>query len=219
MTNPLYPNKGLWTKRANKNVGRTVRKQEEHSFLSREEFAFLLKTIKEGDEPWSEEAFDLTWFMGNFGLRVSETVDLRFEDFSNLAQWGLLRLRPRKRRGEMPERQIRFSPQEVKALSALLERRKKHRQAADSRILPMSIRKAQYIFTYYCKKSGLLGVKPRLSIHALRHTCGVILYEDTQDLQFVRGRLGHKSLKTVERYIHLSSRRQSELGSKRAIIS
>jgi integrase len=206
------------------------KKSDHEKSLDREEFGYLLASTKNPSSPHSNLAYNLFWFLGNFGLRISETLDLRFDDFKFLQQYGEFTARRLKKRQEVGRKgkkkvfapvvkgeTIILAPEEAQPLLSMVQRRKE--QVKEDRLFPISKRTAQYLFTWYAADSGLLERKPRLSIHSLRHTCGKILYEDTGDLEFVRKRLGHESLRTCSVYVQLSSKKQLEYGSKRAIIT
>ena len=49
-----------------------------------------------------------------------------------------------------------------------------------------------------CEAAGL----PRLNVHALRHTCGTLLYERHQGIDAVQNLMRHKHIETTARYIH-----------------
>lgn len=210
----------------------------ESNFLSRDEFRVFLDRAKTGRESWAREAYDLFWFLGNFGSRISEALLSTFADFKGVSQWNTVRLwrlkkgkalRDRKgkviRKDGRPLREflppqpdeIPLAPNEGKVVLDLVARRRT--VSHGERLFNMSVRRAQYLFTYYLTVTGLKDRKPYLSLHSLRHTCGTLLYEDTGDLEFVRRRLGHSSLSSVQRYVRNSPKRQIELGAKRTIIS
>ena len=44
-----------------------------------------------------------------------------------------------------------------------------------------------------------------MSCHALRHSCGTILYNETKDLRAVQEHLGHSDPATTAKYAHVSS--------------
>ncbi len=55
-----------------------------------------------------------------------------------------------------------------------------------------------------------LGLKrPGLSCHALRHTCGTLLYQETKDLALVQETLRHSNPATTSRYVHIVNRAQT----------
>ncbi|REK54058.1 MAG: recombinase XerC [Thermobacillus sp.] len=53
-----------------------------------------------------------------------------------------------------------------------------------------------------CKRAGL----PRLSPHALRHSHAVHLLEAGATIRYVAERLGHASIKTTEKYLHVTKK-------------
>ena len=53
-----------------------------------------------------------------------------------------------------------------------------------------------------CKRAGL----PQLSPHALRHSHAVHLLEAGAPIKYVAERLGHASIKTTERYLHVTKK-------------
>lgn len=194
-----------------------IKKPKDVNTMDREDFALLLKTVREDDGPWAPICYDLFWFMGNFGLRIGEVVTLTWDNFRGLEQWGSFTVDRLKKKEENPWDRVQLSDQEVQPIREMLDRRRKVTRGG--RVFEIGKRKAQYLFIWYAERAGLTEKNPYLSIHSLRHACGAMLWEDTGDLEFVRRRLGHSSLRTAERYIRTNSKRQRDLGSKRAIIS
>jgi len=60
------------------------------------------------------------------------------------------------------------------------------------------------IVDYYLLKAGLK--REGLSCHALRHTCGALLYQATRDVRAVQETLGHSNIATSAGYAHIVER-------------
>jgi integrase/recombinase XerC/integrase/recombinase XerD len=60
------------------------------------------------------------------------------------------------------------------------------------------------VVDYYLRKAGLK--REGLSCHALRHTCGALLYQATRDVRAVQETLGHSNIATSAGYAHIIER-------------
>lgn len=60
------------------------------------------------------------------------------------------------------------------------------------------------VVDYYLQKAELK--REGLSCHALRHTCGALLYQATRDVRAVQETLGHSSIATSAGYAHIIER-------------
>lgn len=60
------------------------------------------------------------------------------------------------------------------------------------------------VVDHYLKKAGLK--REGLSCHALRHTCGALLYQATRDVRAVQETLGHSNIATSAGYAHIIER-------------
>ena len=60
------------------------------------------------------------------------------------------------------------------------------------------------VIDYYLVKAGLK--REGLSCHALRHTCGALLYQATRDIRAVQETLGHSNIATSAGYAHIIER-------------
>jgi integrase/recombinase XerC/integrase/recombinase XerD len=60
------------------------------------------------------------------------------------------------------------------------------------------------VVDHYLKNAGLK--RKGLSCHALRHTCGALLYQATRDVRAVQETLGHSNIATSASYAHIIER-------------
>ena len=60
------------------------------------------------------------------------------------------------------------------------------------------------VVNHYLVRAGLK--RPGLSCHALRHTCGALLYQATRDIRAVQETLGHGNISTSAGYAHIIER-------------
>ncbi|TYO96763.1 integrase/recombinase XerC/integrase/recombinase XerD [Geothermobacter ehrlichii] len=63
------------------------------------------------------------------------------------------------------------------------------------------------VINHYLLKAGLK--REGVSCHALRHTCGALLYQATRDIRAVQETLGHSSISTSAGYAHIVERGQA----------
>ncbi|ORJ61335.1 tyrosine-type recombinase/integrase [Geothermobacter hydrogeniphilus] len=63
------------------------------------------------------------------------------------------------------------------------------------------------VIDHYLLKAGLK--RRGVSCHALRHTCGALLYQATRDIRAVQETLGHSNISTSAGYAHIVERGQA----------
>lgn len=170
--------------------------------LSREEVARLLANTT----TLRERALLMTTYGG--GLRVSEVVRLRVSDID--AQRDLLRVEQGKGRKD------RYTLLGPRLLAELRHYWQVYRPVPPwlfpqrSKAAPMAVETAQKM--YYAAKRRA-GITKAGGIHALRHSFATHLLEASTDLPTLQRLLGHDSITTTMRYVHVTQQRVAAQGS------
>lgn len=131
------------------------------------------------------------------GLRVSEVVRLRIGDIDS----GRQMVRVEQGKGHKD----RYTVLSVNALELLQEHRLVNRPThylffGRDKNRPMSIGTAQSIYNQAVEKSGVRRVG---GIHVLRHCFATHLMEAGADIYVIKRWMGHRSLVTTGRYMHV----------------
>lgn len=136
------------------------------------------------------------------GLRVSEIVKLNVEDIDSQRMCVLIRQAKGKK-----DRIVRLSPVLLVMLREYWKTAKLPRkgylfpgQPVDE---PYSTRSLQLVLAKAKTKAGIL--KPG-SVHALRHSFATHLLDKGTDVTMIMKLLGHNSIKTTLRYLHVTNR-------------
>jgi integrase/recombinase XerD len=170
--------------------------------LSREEVARLLASTA----TLRERALLMTTYGG--GLRVSEVVRLRVSDID--AQRDMIRVEQGKGRKD------RYTLLGPRLLAELRHYWQVYRPAQPwlfpqrRKAAPMDPTTAQK--SYYGAKRRA-GITKAGGIHALRHSFATHLLEAGTDLPTLQRLLGHDSITTTMRYIHVTQQRAAAQGS------
>jgi integrase len=137
------------------------------------------------------ETADLIEILLDTGMRLSEAINLKYEDVNfttNLISIWI-------NKGERPR-----SVPMTRRVQAILENRR-----TINGVKPFSITRHQagHAWNFARKEMGLVKDKEFI-MHALRHTCATRLVNKGVDLYVVKEFLGHSTIQVTERYAHLS---------------
>ena len=152
-----------------------------------------------------DRAFLMTVYAG--GLRLSEATQFQVKDVDR----ARMQLRVRNGKGAK-ERVLPLSQRLLQELADYWRAQRKGRPGQDSLWLflgrqadqPMNRSTGQNIYYRAVRKSG---VRRKGGIHLLRHSFASHLIENGVDLPLVQRLLGHSSLLTTARYLHVTSAR------------
>ncbi len=133
------------------------------------------------------------------GLRVSEAVSLQLKDIDS----DRMQIFVRNAKGKK-DRYVMLSPVLLDILRNYLgtcqPRPKEYLFEGMTPGEPMSSRAAQHIFMEARQKAG---IKKELSFHSLRHSFATHLLEKGVDIKYIKDLLGHFSITTTTRYLHV----------------
>lgn len=133
------------------------------------------------------------------GLRVSEVVGLKLCDIDGKR----MQIHIENGKGKK-DRYVGLSLLLLDVLRAYLRksnpRPTKYLFEGETPGLPYTSRSAQLVFHQAKRKAG---IKKEVSFHALRHSFATHLLERGVDIRYIKDLLGHFSIKTTERYLHV----------------
>ncbi|MGZ3860607.1 MAG: tyrosine-type recombinase/integrase [Flavisolibacter sp.] len=136
------------------------------------------------------------------GLRVSEVVHLKLTDIDS----GRMQIRIEQAKGKK-DRYVGLSLILLDVLRAYLKlcqpRPQTYLFEGERKGEPYTIRSAQLVFQQARAKAG---IQKQVSFHALRHSFATHLLEKGIDIKYIKDLLGHFSIKTTERYLHVKRR-------------
>lgn len=134
------------------------------------------------------------------GLRVSEVVNLQWKHLDRERGQILVEQAKGKK-----DRYVSFSPVLVDILESYYRRCKvkplKYVFEGPVAGEKYSARSAQVIFARAKEKAG---IKKTISFHSLRHSFATHLLEKGTDVRYIQELLGHFSIKTTTRYLHVA---------------
>lgn len=175
-----------------KNLPRIKRKKKLPQILSKEEILLLFDATNN----IKHRAVLMTAY--GAGLRVSELAKLKIADIDSKNMQIFIR----QGKGQVD----RFSILSVANLAVL---RKYYKQYHPKGWLfpgqyptkAISTHSLRLVFQYAKRK---VGIKKKVSIHSLRHSFATHLLEDGVDICHIQKLLGHKSVSTTCKYLHLT---------------
>lgn len=133
------------------------------------------------------------------GLRVSEVVKLKLTDIDS----SRMQIRVEQAKGKK-DRYVNLSVLLLDILRAYLKSCKLKPTTflfeGELPGYPYSTRSAQLLFHYAKEKAG---IKKEVSFHSLRHSFATHMLEKGIDIRYIKDLLGHFSIKTTERYLHV----------------
>ncbi len=125
------------------------------------------------------------------GLRVSELVGLRVADIDSKR----MVIRVRQGKGNK-DRYVMLSPMLLELLRAYWKERR-----PKERLFPVTVRCVQLLCAAMARKAKLAK---RVSPHTLRHSFATHLLENGENIRKIQVLLGHRSVQTTARYLHVS---------------
>lgn len=182
----MQPWEHIKLKKENKGRIRVISREEEFTIVN-----LLRNTDHNSRRYYFHEVADLVEVLVDTGCRLSEVLDLRYDDVNfetNLISiWINKGSRPRSI--PMTER-----------VRIILQNRK-----IDGAAKPFSIdiHRASNAWDWQRKEMGFMD-DPEFVIHALRHTTATRLIDKGIDLYTVKEWLGHSTIQVTERYAHLN---------------
>lgn len=145
------------------------------------------------------------------GLRVSELVELRLSHLYADKEYVLVEGKGSK------QRLVPLSPVALDEIAAYLEERERGPiQSGEEDILFLNRRgrRLTRVMVFYIIRdaAALAGIKKTVSPHTLRHSFATHLLEGGANLRAIQEMLGHESIATTEKYVHIDrSRVRAEL--------
>jgi len=160
--------------------------------LSKEEVEKLLDMVKQGNK---QSEYLLIKCLLNFGLRRSEMINVRMNDFNYDEMIGCYYLTIVKAKGRKA-RSIKVNTELMKLLKDYFDKRGEFGVSNDL-LFPMTADNVSKILKKWCKKVEIEDVSP----HTLRKTCVTQMLMNKAPIEVVQRFVGHSNINTtIERY-------------------
>ena len=194
-------NEGLVEYNPTKDIRTPRIPKKEPLFLSEQECVLLLKVVRERSSFLfrRRDLAILTTFLG-MGLRLSELVTLNVANVNFKLKTMKITRKGRK------EQLLPLSDPVLNVLKDYLEDRKNSLNTAlflSRRDERLSKRQIQRIIQIYLNLAGLKHEK--VSVHTLRHSFASNLIAKNGSIIAIQKLMGHTSIKTTERYLHVTA--------------
>jgi len=210
-------------------------KPDRAKYLVPDEFRRLLAASKQAGSP-SKRHRNYTMFClaGNLGLRISELVDLRVDDFHfEHSSRPFVRIRTKKQ-GALVENDLALDPKLARLVKSYINRclapmpKPGSRRAAKMqgrRCLfpsagdshkPITSRAVQQAFK---QAAQLAKLEPETSFHSLRHYRGCQIWAATKDIVAVQKFLRHRSVSSSSVYMHMSDEEEQKVNARVGVIT
>jgi integrase len=181
-------------------------------FLTREELGVLLKTCQERFPAHSP----LVSLLARTGMRIGESLALQWGDLDFYSRFIEVRRSLSHGRLTTPKsgkgRRVDMSQQLTETLKALLLERKKETLRKGRGERPewvfisetgTPVERKNFRVRVWTKLLATAGLR-HVRLHDLRHTFASLLIQNGESLAYVKGQMGHHSIKlTVDTYAHL----------------
>ncbi len=140
------------------------------------------------------------------GLRLSECINLRYEDLDLNEGIGWVRAGKGSK-----DRMFIISESFKRDLQQYIEKTaSKKGYIFNNNGKKMSPRGIEYIISQAAKRAG---IKKKVSVHTLRHTFATHMLENGVDIRKIQKLLGHANLQTTQIYTHVSSEELKKITS------
>jgi len=163
--------------------------------LSKEEEVTVVSLLRDSDHKgkrsYYPEAADLVEVLVDTGCRLSEILNLKYEDIN----WDTNLITIWINKGDKP----RSIPMTKRVGGILLARQ----EGNWFKPFTIDIDQAQKAWNWV-RKRMMLDEDKEFVMHALRHTCATRLLDKGVDLYTVKEWLGHSTIQVTERYAHLN---------------
>ncbi|TGU71635.1 site-specific integrase [Geomonas terrae] len=163
--------------------------------LSKEEEVTVVSLLRDSDHgknrSYYPEAADLVEVLVDTGCRLSEILNLKYEDIN----WDTNLISIWINKGDNP----RSIPMTKRVRGILLARQGR----SSVKPFTLDIDQAQKAWSW-ARKRMMLGGDKEFVMHALRHTTATRLLAKGIDIYTVKSYLGHSTIQVTERYAHLS---------------